>query len=141
MPYWRIGGRRAIEPPFLTRVQTDGTYGRPLGGRIAAVVSRPDGREVAAQMVSVPSVRSSTEAEWASVAFGCRLALENDHECLGLENDNLGVVHALMWPTTPLRHAYARHYRGLIYASIAQSQWTGIRWIPRKLNQADALFR
>jgi hypothetical protein len=139
MPYYRIGGRRALQPLVLTRVQTDGSFGRPSGARVAAIVTPPSG-STASQMVRVPDATSSTEAEWASVAFGLRLALENDHETVGLENDCLGVVSALMYPANPLRHAYARYYRGLIYSLTAQTMWTGVRWIPRQANRADDLF-
>jgi len=139
MPYWRIGGRRTLEPPFLTRIQTDGSFG-PLGGRAAAILTAPNGAESAGQMIRVPEATSSTEAEWASVAFGLQLALENDHEAIGLENDCLGVVSALIHPQNALRHAYARHYRGLIYGLTAQTMWTGVRWIPREINRADDLF-
>lgn len=140
MPYYRIGGRRALQPVALTRVQTDGSYGRPAGAQAAAVVTSPNGYEAAGQLIHLPTCKSSTEAEWASVAFGLRLALDNDHEVIGLENDCLGVVSALMYPLNPLRHAYARHYRGLIYGLAAQSMWTGVRWIPRQVNRADDLF-
>lgn len=139
MPYYRIGGRRALQPLILTRVQTDGSFGRPIA-QAAAVITHPNGFEVAAQKIRVPEARSSTETEWASVAFGLRLALENDHETVGLENDCLGVVSALMYPMNPLRHAYARHYRNLIYGLAAQTAWTGVRWIPRQVNRADDLF-
>ena len=139
MPYYRIGGRRALQPLILTRVQTDGSFGRPVGAQAAAVITSPIG-VTASQKIHVPEARSSTEAEWASVAFGLRLALENDHETIGLENDCLGVVSALMYPMNPLRHAYARHYRGLIYGLAAQTMWTGVRWIPRQINRADDLF-
>ena len=140
MPYYRIGGRRALQPLVLTRVQTDGSFGRPVGAQAAAIITAPNGYEAASQKLRVPEARSSTEAEWASVAFGLRLALENDHESVGLENDCLGVVSALMYPINPLRHAYARHYRSLIYGLAAQTMWTGIRWIPRQINRADDLF-
>jgi hypothetical protein len=141
MPYVRIGGRRILKPPFLTRVQTDGSYGRHLGGgRVAAVVTEPDGTRGAAQMIPVKSARNSTEAEWASVEFGMRMALENDHEAIALENDNLGVIAAIIHPQNPLKHAYARHYRDLIFGHANKTLWTGVRWIPREANRADDLF-
>lgn len=140
MPYYRIGGRKTLQPLLLTRVQTDGSFGRPAGAQAAAVITHPSGYEAASQKIRLPEARSSTEAEWASIAFGLRLALENDHDTIGLENDCLGVVSALMYPLNPLRHAYARHYRGLIYGLVAQTAWTGVRWIPRQINRADDLF-
>lgn len=85
MPYYRIGGRRTLQPLVLTSVQTDGSFGRPAGAQAAAIITTPNG-SAASQQIRVPDARSSTEAEWASVAFGLRLALENDHETIGLEN-------------------------------------------------------
>lgn len=141
MPYYRIGGRRTLQPLLLTRVQIDGSFtSRAGGGRIAAVITEPDGTRGAAQMIPAPRVHSSTEAEWASVEFGLRMALENDYEVIGLENDCLGVVSGLMYPQNPLKHAYARHYRAAIYDLTRETLWTGVRWIPRAVNRADDLF-
>ena len=141
LPYYRVGGRRVLQPPFLTRVQTDGSFGRAHGGgRIAAVITESDGTRGAAQMVPAPRARSSMEAEWASVEFGLRMALENDYEAVGIENDCLGVVSAIMFPQNPLKQAYARHYRAAIYDLTRQTLWTGVRWIPRSINRADDLF-
>lgn len=140
MPYYRIGGHRVLQPLLLSRVQTDGSYGRHLGGgRMAAIITASDGRSAGSQMLPVNAI-NSTEAEWASVAFGLRLALENNCETIGIENDNLGVVSALMYPLNPVKHAYAKHYRGLIYKLAADTMWTGVRWIPRTANRADDLF-
>lgn len=140
LPYYRIGGRRALQPLLLTRVQTDGSYGRHLGGgRMAAIITGSNGRQSGSQMLPVSAV-NATEAEWASVAFGLRLAIENDAETIGLENDNLGVVSALIHAANPLKHAYARHYRKQIYDLAADTMWTGVRWIPRAVNRADDLF-
>ena len=83
---------------------------------------------------------NSTEAEWSSVAFGLSLALENNYEMVGLENDNLGVISALMFPLNPLKHDYAKYYRERIQTLSKSTLWTGVRWIPRAMNKADALF-
>jgi hypothetical protein len=138
MPYYRIGGRRSLQPLVLARVQTDGSF-RSTGAQAAAVIIPPNG-VAAGQTIRVPDAQSSTEAEWASVAFGIRLALDNNHETIGIDNDNLGVVSSLMFPQNYLRHAYARHYRDTIYGLTSKTRWTGVRWIPRQINQADELF-
>jgi hypothetical protein len=139
MPYWRIGGERAVAPvpALLTRVQTDGSYGR-LGARKAFILTVPDGA-TASQMLQ-STARNPTEAEWDSVATGLEFAIHQNTEMIGLENDNLGVIHGLMFPTNPLRHKYARHYRAKILGLTRQTLWTGVRWIPRAINRADDLF-
>lgn len=139
MPYWRIGGHLAVAPAsaLLTRVQTDGSYG-PFGARKALILTTPDGAAAARMFRS--DARNSTEAEWDSVATGLELAIDQNEVIIGLENDNLGVIHGLMFPTNPLRHKYARHYRAKILGLTRQTLWTGVRWIPRAINRADDLF-
>lgn len=89
----------------------------------------------------LPFASSSTEAEWASVAHGLEAALDMDKENIALENDCLSVVASLALPANAPRHIYARHYRKKILDLASQTLWTGIRWIPRKANRADDLFR
>ncbi len=91
--------------------------------------------------VDLPFASSSTEAEWASVFQGLEAALELEKETIGLENDCLSVVAGLAYPTNPLRPVYARHYRKKILDLASETLWTGVRWIPRKANRADDLFR
>ena len=137
----RIGGRRALPLPLLTIVQCDGSFGRASGAAVAYMVY--DGaRQVAmSKRVDLPFASSSTEAEWASVFQGLEAAIDLEKENIGLENDCLSVVSGLSFPTNPLKHVYARHYRKKILDLSAQTLWTGIRWIPRKANRADDLFR
>ena len=139
--FLRIGGRRALPLPFLTVVQCDGSFGRASGAAVAYMVY--DGaRQVAmSKRVDLPFASSSTEAEWASVFQGLEATIELEKECIGLENDCLSVVAGLACPTNPLKRSYARHYRKKILDLSAQTLWTGIRWIPRKANRADDLFR
>jgi hypothetical protein len=75
------------------------------------------------------------------VALGLELALQHDQIAIGIENDCLGVIHGLLFSDTPLKHAYARHWRAQIQKLAAESHWTGVRWIPRGANAADALLR
>jgi hypothetical protein len=91
--------------------------------------------------IDLPFASSSTEAEWASVLQGLEAAIDLEKETIGLENDCLSVVASLVYPSNVLRHVYARHYRKKILDLTAQTLWTGIRWIPRKANRADDLFR
>ena len=140
-PFMRIGGLRIYPLPLLSIVQTDGSYSRRKGGAVAYILKDHQSKEICGAMHKMPSITSSTEAEWASVAIGIEKSLEKNIECLGVENDCLGVINALIHRQNNLKQAYARHYRQKIYDCVDQVLWVGIRWIPRKLNRADDLFR
>jgi len=139
--FLRIGGRRVLPLPFPTIVQCDGSYSRQRGAAVAYLVYDSANQVVMSKRVDLPFASSSTEAEWASVFEGLEAALELEKENIGLENDCLSVVAGLAYPTNPLRPVYARHYRKKIIDLAAQTLWTGVRWIPRKANRADDLFR
>jgi ribonuclease HI len=145
MPYTRVGGCVVFPPPLLAIVQTDGSFGgRKNGGsgRVAAILTGADGTTTQRYLAQA-RVKNSHEAEWASVAAGLRLALENNEVAVGLENDCLGVIAALSHhgPDSPrLRHEYAREWRAEILRMAAETAWTGVRWIPRAANRADDLF-
>ena len=135
MPFVRIGGNLSFPPPICTRIQTDGSYRRG-DARIAAILDTGNTR---IQRMRSIRAESSTETEWASIAYGLQLALKHGHDALEIENDNLGVIHALIHQQ-PLRHDYARYYAEKIREHAADTVWTGVRWIPRELNDADSLF-
>ena len=138
--FLRIGGRRALPLPLLTVVQCDGSYVKHRAA-VACLVYDPSRQVLMSKRVDLPFAASSTEAEWASVAQGLEAALELEKETIGLENDCLSVVASLVHPSNPLKQVYARHYRKKILDLTEQTLWTGIRWIPRKANRADDLFR
>ena len=137
----RIGGRRIFPLPSLTTVQCDGSFSRVGKGAAAYMVFDAQQNTLLGKKVDLLAVQSSTEAEWASVFHGLQAAITLEQECIGLENDCLSVVAALAHPLNPLKHVYARAYRKKILDLAADTYWTGIRWIPRKLNRADGLFR
>jgi hypothetical protein len=60
---------------------------------------------------------------------------------VGVENDNLNVIHSLMFDRKPLTQEYARYYRNEIFQIVRQAECAGVRWIPREINRADELFR
>lgn len=141
MPYVRIGGKLSYPPPLIARVQTDGSYTRSRGGaRIAYILRTASGKATYTDTDTIKAL-NSTETEWASVAFGLTATLEQAELAVGIENDCLGVIHGLVFPDTPLKHAYARHWRTTILELAAETHWTGIRWIPREYNDADGLMR
>lgn len=133
MPYARVGGYLKVLPSIISKVQTDGSFRYGSYARIAAILGTKK------RMIPIEA-HSSTETEWASVALGLELALENNETVIGIENDNMSVIVDLSRPTM-LKHAYARHYKNEIQRLAADTAWTGVRWIPRALNRADGLFR
>jgi len=140
-PYNRIGGSMLHAPPVFACVQTDGSFrSREPKARIAVLLRRADGNSLLSD-VQIIHANNSTEAEWASVAHGLQFSLENNETTIALENDNLGVVQSLINTRAPLRHDFAKYYRHEIQILARESVWTGIRWIPRIANRADALFR
>jgi hypothetical protein len=138
MPYSRIGGHLTFPPPLVARAQVDGSFGRN-GGRIAAILTSDTG-DAAFRSTRPIKALNSTETEWAAVALGLELALQHDQTAVGIENDCLGVIHGLIFPME-LKHAYARHWRSMIQKLASQTHWTGVRWIPREINNADGLLR
>jgi ribonuclease HI len=141
MNFVRIGGKRIYALPLSSLVQCDGSYSaRQLSAAAAYLITDPAGTTLMGKRIDLVAI-SATEAEWASVYHGLEAAMELDQESIKIENDCLSIVAGLVHPTNPLKHVYARHYRKKIQELAAGSAWTGIRWIPRKLNKADALFR
>jgi hypothetical protein len=140
LPYIRIGGRATFSPHITAHIQTDGSYGSYLGPRIAAIIRPATARHTFRYVKPILAV-SSTETEWASVAFGVEKAMDLDQAALTVENDNLSVIYGLLNPLASLRHEYARYYRSVIMDLAKKTEWTGVRWIPRGINRADDLFR
>lgn len=141
MPYIRIGGHITFPPPLLSRIQTDGSVVRHSRQAGVGAVIHTAARDTIMYRKSFVMATSSMEAEWAAVAFGLEEAIKEGQTAIGLENDCLGVIQALIEPSTPLRHAYASEYRHEIYHMAAKTHWTGVRWIPREINDADGLTR
>jgi hypothetical protein len=140
LPYSRIGGHLTFPPALIARAQVDGSFGRRGGGRIAAIMTSDTGYATFRSTRPMKAL-NSTEAEWAAVALGLELALQHNQTAVGIENDCLGVIHGLLFSDTPLKHAYARHWRAQILKLTEETHWTGVRWIPREANRADALLR
>lgn len=138
-PYYRIGGNISYRPPLLAQVQTDGSR-RSFDSRIAAVLISRDAMNTYKHMVQIAHTESSTEVEWAAIVGGLEFALQKGETCIGIENDNLGVVGALITGQREFRHSYMYHYREKIDRLVRLTLWTGIRWIPREMNYADELF-
>ena len=144
-PFYRIGGASTslltTGPSTLHRVQTVGSFDfRRKGGQAAAILYTPDQHPGPKIMMPIKA-GSSTETEWASVALGLALAIQHKRAHVALETDNLGVIRSLIfYRDFRSRHNYAHHYFHEIMRLAAETEWTGVRWIPRALNRADDLF-
>jgi len=138
MPYVRIGGRNLFPPPIVSYLQTDGSfYMKSKLSRVAFILKTPTHEY--AKMLELQNVTDSTETEWASIAYGIAYSFVRGQDILAVENDNLGVVSAIL-THKKVKQDYARHYQHEIYKMAHQSRWIGLRWIPREENKADRLF-
>lgn len=138
-PYHQIGGNIVYRPPLFARVQTDGSR-TFVKSRVAMILTTRDSMNIYKKMTEIPHTESPTETEWASVSAGLEFAIQKGEIAIGIENDNLSVVGALITEKQNLRHEYARYYRDRILRYASLTLWTGIRWIPREINRADDLF-
>ena len=140
MPPIKVGGRALFKPAMLAHVQVDGSFGPRRQAAVAVKFVAAAGDRSAAFKRPVYAVENSTEAEWIAVHTGLMFALENNEKAMVIENDCLGIIHHLMQRDQVLRRDYARFWRAEIYKLAAETEWTGVRWIPRRLNRADDLF-
>ena len=145
-PFHCIGGLATIpSPSAFHRVQTDGFFDKRYKGRVAAIIYTPT-HHIDQTWAGPIRTISSTETDWASVAIGLRMALEFNHRYIGIENNNLEIIRSLIFhkefkakAKAKQNQEYARYYFHDIMKSAAQTEWTGVRWIPRGLNRADDL--
>jgi len=139
--FTRIGGMNNFRAPICALLQTDGSFHHRTGlSRVAMRLQNPAHTEIYQKMTVIPNAQDSTETEWASISHGLLFALESGERNLEVENDNLGVVSALILKEKVMKQEYAKYYRYIILNTASKTEWTGIRWIPRELNLADALF-
>ena len=129
-----------IIPMPIAMIQTDGSFHQSTrSGAVAAILDLPTG-SVHKYVQPLPTLISSTEAEWASVFYGISLAHQMNQPIVGLENDCLGIVRSILF-NSPGKHDYAKYYNYKIHRLGRELEWCGIRWIPRAENKSDALFR
>ena len=122
----------------MAHLQTDGSFRYKDKVSRTAVLLKAD-----ATFKSVKTYfdhQNSYESEWCSILDGIQMTQSNDVSAISLENDNLGVINALIQKRLP-RHDYAAVYYDLILKEVKHMDFVEIRWIPRRLNKADALFR
>jgi ribonuclease HI len=130
--------KRFARPQEVAHLQTDGSFRyKDKISRTAALLKAD------ATFKSVKTYfdhKNSYESEWCSILDGIQMTQSNDVSAITLENDNLGVINALIQKRLP-RHDYAAVYYDLILKEVKHMDFVEIRWIPRRLNKADALFR
>ena len=136
-PFHRLAG--VIRPAAVARVQTDGSYQHALRLSRTAVILRADDEWRLMKTYIEGEHANSTESEWASVLDGIQFSIAKDQGALELENDNQGVIEALI--RRRAKKEVERYYLHTILEESADLEWLGIRWIPRELNRADTLFR
>lgn len=141
-PYARIGGM-SIGTPFMSALlQTDGKFYPKTGvSRVAMLLKAEHGDTTTKNIIDITQCNDSTETQWASVSRGLLFAIEQGERNITIENDNFGVVANLILRDNVLKQEYAKHYRYIILNLASKTLWTGIRWIPREMNKADALLR
>ena len=132
-----LGGKCAL-PKLPSLVQTDGSFTQRRG-RIAILLNHQSNLYTKVQTIQNP--KDSYEMEWASVYHGLLFTIQKDIQNICIENDNQGVVSNLISGQTKRNHkTFVNDYREAIYDLAKQTEWTGIRWIPRAYNRADDLF-
>ena len=85
-------------------------------------------------------MKDSFQAEYQSVLDGLVFARDKGKPGVALENDCAGVIGSLVSGKPPRKKHVEVCYRN-IEKILGDFDWVAIRWIPRELNQADALLR
>ena len=131
--------RRSAEPMIISSLQTDGSF------RYNDRISRTecllnDEGELFKSVKTYFDHKNSYESEWCSILDGIRMSQANGCGDVQLENDNLSVINCLINERPPAQGYVANYYTDVLHAS-RDMDWLEVRWIPRKLNKADGLFR
>jgi ribonuclease HI len=137
-PFATLASATIVEPQILYHIQTDGSF--RYNDRISrtAVLLKKDTTPYSLVETYFDHANSQ-ESEWCSVMNGLLYAQSHDIGAVKLENDNLGVITSLLSRKKP-KILYAYYYEEIL-ENARKMDWVDIRWIPRGLNKADALFR
>ena len=137
-PFIRIGGS-FYRPPYVARVQTDGSF-KPTMSRTSAVLFTNYDWKGALLRYDAGFHKNSTEAEWESVCNGLKYSMYRKEMALQLENDNLGIIQCITMQRRPKKERFGWYYDE-VYSLSKEFEWLGLRWVPREYNVADILFR
>jgi ribonuclease HI len=139
-PFTLLTANHIVRSPHIALVQTDGSYSfnNVNMSRTAVILAQADGKKYSLCKTYFEHA-NSCEAEWCSVLDGVIYSLNRKTDNVNLENDNLGVINCLIRREKPTK-IYKMYYEYILDLS-KNFDSLAIRWIPRRLNKADRLFR
>lgn len=127
------------KPLVMAKLQTDGSFRyRDRTSRTACLLE--DEGEIYKSVKTYFDHENSYESEWCSILDGILMSQGHQIGDLQIENDNLSVISCLVNRRRPAQMYAAKYYDDVLH-SAKDMDWLEIRWIPRRLNKADALFR
>jgi len=130
--------KRFSKPLEVAHLQTDGSF--RYRDRISRTAALLKSEETFKSVKTYFDHQNSYESEWCSILDGIQMTQKNEVSSISLENDNLGVINSLVQRRPP-RHEYVAAYYHLIMKEVKHMDYVEMRWIPRRYNKADGLFR
>lgn len=130
--------KRFSKPLVLAHLQTDGSF--RYTDRVSRTAALLKSEETYKSVKTYFDHQNSYESEWCSILDGIQMTQKNEVSSIKVENDNLGVINSLVHRRPP-RHEYAAAYYDLILKEVQRMDYVEMRWIPRRYNKADGLFR
>ena len=130
--------KRFARPLEVAHLQTDGSF--RYRDRISRTAALLKSEETFKSVKTYFDHQNSYESEWCSILDGIQMTQKNEVSSISLENDNLGVINSLIQRRRP-RHEYAAAYYDVIMKEVKYMDYVEMRWIPRRFNKADGLFR
>jgi len=130
--------KRFSKPLEVAHLQTDGSF--RYRDRISRTAALLKSEETFKSVKTYFDHQNSYESEWCSILDGIQMTQKNEVSSISLENDNLGVINSLVQQRPP-RHEYVAAYYDLIMKEVKHMDYVEMRWIPRRYNKADGLFR
>jgi ribonuclease HI len=129
--------KNILRPPNITLIQTDGSfhYKKKLAQTSCILFTQ---YRLLTQVKTYFTHKCPMETEWNSVLDGIRFAKKKNITSIYLENDCLGVIRSIVENNN---HKKFQEYYYHIMKEINEIEYIAIRWIPRKYNKADDLFR
>ena len=136
--FYTIVNNSVVKPTILGHIQTDGSYRHDDKISRTALILNFKGEQFK-NVKTYFTLHNSEEVEWLSVLNGILYAKAHKVKALQLENDNLSVINSLIQERVP--GDKFRPYYSTIRKNISGFDWLDMRWIPRRYNRADDLFR
>ena len=124
----------------ISNIQTNGSFSISNNriSRTAVILTHTDGEKYTL-INTYLNHENSCESEWRSVLDGVKYGIKKKATQVNLENDNLGLINSLLSMTKPAARYVDYYY--YIYDLIKDYDHFGIRWIPRRMNNANKIFR